>query len=523
MKTMNNSAAGTKVSSRDPKLLAGHPLASRIGIGALATFALLGAALRLRLYSSNRSLWQDEIKLAQNFMSRDLLELLTVPLASEQSVPPGFLVSTRAAVAILGPYEWVFRLTPFIAGVLLVILAVVLAQRELKSTAARVSFVGLVALSPVLIFYSTEFKQYSSDALLSLCILLAVSYRTLRYGTWILAGVGFVAIVYSLPAIFVAASAALLILWEGIYSSRWKRVVAVGLAWGAGTALHAAYFLKAGVDREEMQQSWGEGFAPFPPDSIGDFLWYPNALSRLTFWVFKQQDPYSGIWVDPWGWLFVFVLLIAAVAVFVSRRATAIVAVGAILMTLVASGFQVYPFYGRVLVFLVPITLFILATGIDELNRYAGTLAAGVATLLMLSLVVPAAIQNAATPQFVSDMRGALKRVESKVQDGDVILVWGTMELYRYYSRRTGFADAPAVRISYRGTPHYTLADGSKTPSLAEYVENKGYRRVWFVTAFKERKSRGFVDRIARSVPILFDWKTRGTRVVLFDFAARDL
>ena len=121
--------------------------------------------------------------LALNVVDRNLATLLTDPLAHNQVAPPGFLVATRSMVVALGPFDWALRLVPFIAGVSVVLLAVLLATRELTSTVARVTFVGLVALSPVLIFYSSEFKPYSSDALAAIAVLVACSYRSSPYGT----------------------------------------------------------------------------------------------------------------------------------------------------------------------------------------------------------------------------------------------------------------------------------------------------------------------------------------------------
>ena len=167
----------------------------------------LGIALRFRQYLFNRSLWFDEASLALNVVDRDVTTLLTKPLAYLQSAPPGFLVAARSMVVALGPSDWALRLVPFIAGVLVVLLAVLLARRELTSTVGRLTFVGLVALSPVLIFYSSEFKQYSSDALAAIAVLVGFSRRSSPYGTLLLAGTGFVALVCSLPAIFVAAPA----------------------------------------------------------------------------------------------------------------------------------------------------------------------------------------------------------------------------------------------------------------------------------------------------------------------------
>ena len=168
-------------------------------------------------------------------------------------------------VVALGPFDWALRLVPFIAGVSVVLLAVLLARRELISTVARLTFVGLVALSPVLIFYSSEFKQYSTDALAAIAVLMAFSYRSSPYGAWLLAGAGFVALVFSLPAVFVAAPAGVFLLYEAVRSRRYKQLLLVGLAWLAGATLHGAYILQAGVHHEFMVAWWREhdGFPAF--------------------------------------------------------------------------------------------------------------------------------------------------------------------------------------------------------------------------------------------------------------------
>src|SRR4029078_4171655 len=72
-------------------------LAWRLLVTALA---LIGAGPRLEQYLFNRSLWLDEASLALSFMDRDVIQVLTVPLLSNQSAPPGFLALVSLATAI---------------------------------------------------------------------------------------------------------------------------------------------------------------------------------------------------------------------------------------------------------------------------------------------------------------------------------------------------------------------------------------------------------------------------------------
>ena len=494
------------------------PRAFALGNWLLVLLIAAGIALRFRQYLFDRAFWLDEVKIGLNIRDNSLVELLTVPLAYKQSAPPGFLIWARGtwvALGSLGPSEMVLRTLPMTAGILILVLAYVLARRELKSFAAQVTFVGLTALSPILIFYSSEFKQYISDALFALAILVAVAYRHTRYGTWILAGAGFVAIVGSLPAVFVAAPAALLIFYEALRSGRWRQVFIVGAAWIFAAALHGAYILQAGVDRGYMVRSWAAkgSFAPLLPGSLADLQWYPAMFSGLTHLIFgevgRAANSINASWFHPLGWPLMLILPIAAIAVLLSRRWTAIVAVGAIFTTLLASGFHAYPFVGRVIVFLLPVAMFIIAAWVDDLDRIAGPLLASMAALLLLSLVIPRDVKQARNPYTKSDMRGALEAVNQRFKEGDAIIIWNG-RLYHYYAYKLTAPDIFVVEVS----------PNMQASAIMEKIKSKGYRRAWFVSAHKTGTISGLIKEIARSAPISFEWRARGTRAVLFDLTA---
>ena len=327
----------------------------------------LGIALRFRQYLFNRSLWFDEASLALNVVDRDVTRLLTEPLAYLQTAPPGFLVAVRSMVVALGPSDWALRLVPLIAGISVVLLAVLLARRELTSTVGRLTFVGLVALSPVLIFYSSEFKQYSSDALAAIAVLLVFSSRSSPHGTLLLAGIGLVALVCSLPAIFVAVPAGFFLLYEAVRSRRYEQLLFVGLAWLAGAALHGAYILQAGTHHEFMMAWWKEhdGFPPCPPTSVADLLWYPKALLKFIHMAFQTPavavpDANEAL-SDPADVGLAIALAASLALAFIWRRPTALLAAAAILLTLIASAFEIYPFSTRPVLFLVPLAFFTIA------------------------------------------------------------------------------------------------------------------------------------------------------------------
>ena len=74
-----------------------------------------GVVLRAWHYLDNRSLWQDEARLARNIADRSWLELLE-PLRHQQAAPPGFLLLEKLSVSVLGVGEPALRLAPLLAS-----------------------------------------------------------------------------------------------------------------------------------------------------------------------------------------------------------------------------------------------------------------------------------------------------------------------------------------------------------------------------------------------------------------------
>jgi predicted membrane-bound mannosyltransferase len=136
-----------------------------------AAFLAIGIAVRLRLFFAARSLWLDEAMLALNLLRRSSLGLFR-PLDFEQSAPPLFLWLERAAVTIGGSSEMVLRTVPMLAGIATLLILAVLAARLLPPAAALFA-IGLAALSPLLIHFGNEFKQYSLDGLAAAGLLLS--------------------------------------------------------------------------------------------------------------------------------------------------------------------------------------------------------------------------------------------------------------------------------------------------------------------------------------------------------------
>jgi hypothetical protein len=168
-----------------------------------------GALLRARgfLYSA-RPFWVDEAAWSVRLLRSNLLEPSIRPV--------GFTALIRLLVACFGARDMVLRLVPWLAGMAAMLVAVPLAEALLPSRAARLLFVGTIALHPVAIDYSKEFKPYSCSLFLHLlCALFAARYLQDRGTRSLILGIlsGFLGIwfaqdlIFALPGYYLVAGA----------------------------------------------------------------------------------------------------------------------------------------------------------------------------------------------------------------------------------------------------------------------------------------------------------------------------
>ena len=173
-----------------------------------------GVVLRLLGYFRNRSLWFDEAAVATNIVERPLSGLFR-PLEFHQGAPVGFLIVEKLLTSLMGPSEFVLRLLPLFCGLLTVFLAARIVQLYIDRSAIPLA-IALIALNPSLIYYSSEVKQYSSDALVTLLLLwMFVSLSQSDFSAKKIFAFGFMgaaAVWFSHPAAFLLASAAIVFL-----------------------------------------------------------------------------------------------------------------------------------------------------------------------------------------------------------------------------------------------------------------------------------------------------------------------
>lgn len=431
----------------------------------------VGAALRLGQYLVDRSYWIDESFLALNVFGRTLAQLAR-PLDHNQAAPFLFLAIQRLMYLIAGGSELTMRAFPLVCGVFSLLLFYVVAQKCLSRPAVAVA-VGLFAFSDALIYYSSEAKQYSADVAATLvCYLLYAratrSPLTVRRG--LLTGLlGGITIGFSYPAVFVLCGISFALSLHAAGERRtggeWKGVPTAIACWASCFALFYGLTVRDTGRNPFLRSYWNHAFMPFPPSSLNDVNW--------LYWAVR--DPVQQT-VGPFDSPIPLVAFLVGCLVMARRSKDWFLALLIPeLAALGASALHLYPFQGRMLLFLVPSASLVVAQGVAAVAGASGSKVIG-SLLAAIVLVFPAldALYYLAHPRHRSELRPVVAYVLKRWQPGDTLLIsWYAQFPYQCYQKTM-----PGLPSEYLVLPRLE-GDGQEFHDSIERA--RGKPRVWIL------------------------------------------
>lgn len=402
----------------------------------------LGIILRIAQFIFNRSLTEGEAALALNIIHRSYSQLLK-PLDYVQAAPVGFLFLQKFASNLLGTNEYALRLFPLIAGVGAIYLFYMVAKKTISSQSLIIGLT-LFAVGDHLIYFASEVKQYSSDVFIALLIIwlsIVVFNRRFDIKYTIFFGlVGAFCLWFSHPALFVLG-AALITMFLYIFKKRiYTRLPGLLIAVFLGlTSFIINYIIALNnlSQSENLINFWQSSFMPLPPTSLADIKWFVYVFLR-TFKFPVGLSTYELL-------LAVLAFFWGCVLMLKHQRKNILLLILPILLALFASGLHRYPFEGRLLLFLTPFVILIIAQGISDIQvrlKDKSTFLGLALVVILLIHPVLSAGYRLIRPRAPEELRPVLEYVNKNWQENDMIYVYyASINAYIYYQSRYDLPD----------------------------------------------------------------------------------
>lgn len=402
-------------------------------------FVAFSIILNTRQYLFNRSLWLDEVKNTFNIVGKSYYQLLD-KLEYGQGIPAGFLFIEKFMIDTFYNNEYVLRLFPFISGALSIILFYLLVKKYLNSSSIILS-VFLFSISDSLIYFSSEIKPYASDVFISVLLLLVVFYYDSgkSLAAFIVCAItGALAVWISYSSVFVLSGLGITLIISYLHKRNLNKLIQfifICVIWSSSFLVLYHLSIKNQLTAQLVDE-WSAGFnpfAPFPPLNASDLNWYFNAFFNVF------TDPLSFKYKYIAGILY----LLGCAAVFIRNKKMFFLLISPVVMTLIASGLERYPFSQRMLLFLIPIFYFFISEGILWVYKRS-TLVSIVLTIIIAFNPLYTSIQYLVAPRTIEDIKPLLTDIRQSWKEGDMLYIdsWITELPFKYYKKQFGFKDS---------------------------------------------------------------------------------
>jgi len=440
----------------------------------------LGAVLRLVCYLHNQNLSVDEAGLVLNIVYRTPRELLE-PLIYRQQAPVGFLLVEKLASEWWGTSEYVFRLLPLLSGLLSLFVFHWVVRRILQPLEASVALF-LFAISDYLVFYSSNVKPYSGDVLFALLVTL-FGIRFLeapfsRRAVFGFATIGFLGPWFSYASVLTLAGVGSVVLCAFWWRRDWKSVMtttSITVVWITAFLFNYFWFWYHRAQSSEYLASLSSFFPRFPPRSPGDLFDYSE-----RFFAFLD---------NPGGFKFagLAALLFVLGGVRLWRRQPILCSllIAPLFVAFAAAVLRKYPFNHRLILFLVPSALILIATALVWIwvkTRSVMPALGPLTAAFLLLYPVGWTLFHLTRPRTNQQIRPMLDVLKQSFQSEDSLLVYQTaLPAFSYYqSVRRELAISNYV-VGKRLPPNPRSASSSQYEDLFRL---RGRPRVWVLITY---------------------------------------
>ncbi len=352
-----------------------HEVKNNKSIYKILIFILLavGCFSRIFSYFSYSDMWFDELAIAYAVKTMNFWELITQTLPHLQSAPLGFMLVLEF-FSQFGFNIYMLYLFPTLSGLALLFLAYKFMD-EVFGHKQTILYLAFFVMSIALLFYSTELKQYMTEALISLILVYyfirnkkelceTVSYKFL-----------FMLIVmnlFSSTVPFVICGVAIAVLYNlgSIKNSIEyvkRNILKITLFCIFYFSYFSLYLKKTSIDG--MQAYWEFAFLPLDAEKF--IPWFKNVFLGATQYI-SYIPLYPGGY-SLGGIFFFMFFLYGSYLLFVKNKDLFFCSVIPLVVVLIVSACKMYPFGddggtgSRLILFLYPLFLIPMAVSLTHL------------------------------------------------------------------------------------------------------------------------------------------------------------
>ncbi len=392
----------------------------------------IGVLLAVYQYLFNRSLWFDEAMLSINILNKDFAELLQ-PLDFDQVAPIGFLFAEKFFVILLGKNEFAMRIFPLLNFLICIPLFYLLIVKMTHSKLIALIGVSLFCLNINLLYYASEAKQYMTDVLVAVgCMYATLSFNPNKNRSVCLyACLGCIALFFSNIAVVILFVCGFYLLFTEVYKNKNYRLLLVFGCWLITFLLYYIAFIHNHPTKNMMLLYWDHAFLPMNPFSKEFYLF----LYKKFYGFYRVVLGFDKFWILP------LILTLSAVAIWLKGKkyANLFLILFPVACHLMLSALKLYPFNSRLILYLSPYFLFLIAMGAYHFygftKQYITALPVTVFAIPILGLSVPLLNEF---PFERQEVRNSLTYLEKNIKSNEKLYVYYSSNFEYEFYKSTG-------------------------------------------------------------------------------------
>jgi uncharacterized membrane protein len=404
----------------------------RIDIKWILWFFLMGGiGLSIINFFNLRSLWLDEAMLALNII-KPVSELLK-PLEFNQVAPIGFLLVESFFSNLFGNTDWSMRIYPMLLFFVSILLFYFTALRIFKSKIFGLFITAFYSLSPIILSYSIEVKQYMSDVTFGILILLStiVYIDNNNKQKWvIIALIGAISIWFSNISIILLFTSGLYLIYKTHHSEEKKylEIVKVLVLWIISFVIYYLLFIHDHPIRPVMVNFWNKAGAFLPKDILSFEFYYSLAFKIKSLFTLLGESKVMILWIISF--------LLGLYYLVKEKREFLFLLIFPIIVHLFLAYLQIYPFSSRLILYLYPSLLIVIFSGVFYLvsffNRNQQKLLFYLFPLFLLFNLFM--IIKLGFPIEKEEIKKSMSYLNSKLNEEDEIYIYyGASKAFKFY------------------------------------------------------------------------------------------